>query len=858
MKSSKKVLAFALAAAMVVTAVPATNAQAASTAKLSAKKATVYSAGYKTVTVTTPKSWKSVKVTATSNKKSVATVKKTAAKKIKVTGVKPGTAKVTVKVTYKTSTKKSAKTKTKKLTYTMKVAKVGVALSGESAVAVGSTTKLTNTKKNSSRAKITYTSSDDSIATVAADGTVTGVKAGKATITAKITVGKDSAETTKDVEVKNVILDSVTPTEANKVVAIVKGNTKNLKKADFVVTGTETKATVAVTDISVDAKDATKVTLTLAAKLTDAKEYGVALDGITKTFVASDGKVDSISVDPVQIPYAEATEIDLLAKDTKGIIVNRMKWNNPDAGFSFTFTKYDGTLQGEKLYLNKIGSVAEGKITYTSSEYNADGTPKVKLEQPFTITAVDQATVNNYAVRLGKSTDKFDKLKDDNKLAVEDNGKVAFIKIKDANDKEVSDYSKYTVESSDKNILLLGSSSINNAKHYVDVKAVTTGTAYIIVKKDGKYCTSLPINVVAKREAASLTIDNAAFTLSNTTNIADDKVVTAKAKDQYGDDISIGANALSAECVYVDAKSGSAIKVSDVNGDTTKKYIDKTAADKIKFKGQVEPGTYTWTINLKVSDTKTLKQTVSVTVKKLDDTKTNISYALESSASEIDAVVKDDAENGDSSEATVQIALCKDGVKSNYQAVDYTVKKDGKVVTGAGLSVDGSIITAEKANGKTLKITAMSVTGSTATKLAAGTYEVTAEWTTSDSNGNSITNSQKTQIVVKDTQSGANAQVVNDGVSAATQTTVKNLAENTLKVVLGDTTYVNVNKGQEDKTLTITKVEGNTISASGDITTTPITSGAEVNISKITFTAETSSGVSYDYTVSVGRTVTNK
>lgn len=53
MKSSKKVLAFALAAAMVVTAVPATNAQAASTAKLSATKATVYSEGYKTVTVKT-------------------------------------------------------------------------------------------------------------------------------------------------------------------------------------------------------------------------------------------------------------------------------------------------------------------------------------------------------------------------------------------------------------------------------------------------------------------------------------------------------------------------------------------------------------------------------------------------------------------------------------------------------------------------------------------------------------------------------------------------------------------------------------------------------------------------------------
>ncbi len=44
----------------------------------------------------------------------------------------------------------------KKLTYTLKVAKVGVALSGDSVVAIGSTTKLTNTKKNSSRAKITF------------------------------------------------------------------------------------------------------------------------------------------------------------------------------------------------------------------------------------------------------------------------------------------------------------------------------------------------------------------------------------------------------------------------------------------------------------------------------------------------------------------------------------------------------------------------------------------------------------------------------------------------------------------------------------------------------------------------------
>ena len=141
-----------------------------------------------------------------------------------------------VKVTYKTSTKKSAKAKTKKLTYTLKVAKVGVALSGDSVVAIGSTTKLTNTKKNSSRAKITYTSSDDTIAKVdAATGVVTGVKAGKATITAKITVGKDSATTTKDVEVKNHVLSTVAQNKLTELKATVAGDTKNLKPTDFTV-----------------------------------------------------------------------------------------------------------------------------------------------------------------------------------------------------------------------------------------------------------------------------------------------------------------------------------------------------------------------------------------------------------------------------------------------------------------------------------------------------------------------------------------------------------------------------------------------------------------------------------------------
>ena len=73
MKTFKKVLASTLAAAMVVTALPVTPANAAATPKLSTTKAAAYVGQSKTIKVTTPKTWKSVKVKATTSKKSVAT-----------------------------------------------------------------------------------------------------------------------------------------------------------------------------------------------------------------------------------------------------------------------------------------------------------------------------------------------------------------------------------------------------------------------------------------------------------------------------------------------------------------------------------------------------------------------------------------------------------------------------------------------------------------------------------------------------------------------------------------------------------------------------------------------------------------
>ncbi len=79
--------------------------------------------------------------------------------------------------------------------------------------------------------------------------------------------------------------------------------------------------------------------------------------------------------------------------------------------------------------------------------------------------------------------------------------------------KEVSDsvYNKYTVESSDKSVLMLDSNTItvdSNKTRSVVLKGAKVGTAYLLFKdRDNKIVGSVAIDVVAKREVASITLD---------------------------------------------------------------------------------------------------------------------------------------------------------------------------------------------------------------------------------------------------------------------------------------------------------------------------------------------------------------
>ena len=863
MKSSKKVLAFALAAAMVVTAVPATNAQAASTAKLSATKATVYSEGYKTVTVKTPKSWKSVKVTATSSKKSVATVKKTAAKKIKVTGVKPGTAKVTVKVTYKTSTKKNAKAKTKKLTYTMKVAKASVALSGESAVAVGSTTKLTTTKKASSRAKITYTSSDDTIATVSEDGTVKGVKAGKATIKATLKIGKDTATATQEVEVKNYVLSTVAQNKLTELTATVAGDTKNLKASNFTVKSEATNVVYPVSKVTVDSKDASKVTLTLFSELKDAATYDVTLDGITKTFVASDGKVASIALDKATIPYATETEVKLVSKDANGVVVKELKYGEADASYDFTInTNGNGYTNGSKLYLNKVGDTATAEITYKTGKYDQNGKPEGNIgPNKVTITASAQSEINNFAVRIDDSAKKFDKAKDTNKIAVNET-KAAMFKIQNADNQEISDYSKYTFESSDKSVLMLADNKVSATYNSIEITALKNGTAYILVKKDDKVVGSVAIDIVAERAVATLELDKYDVTLSK--NLASDsKTVNVTLKDQYGDKWSGDYN-LNIECLSTDAKDSNnkTLAAKDVNGVTYYNTVAKTDK-KVTFVNSAAKGNYVYKISYKKDNKEIAAKTVSVAVKQTDSTKIS-AYRLDVDNSNVD--MKVDNDNKDTKTINVKMIGVADGVdKTVVSDAKYTVKKaDGTVIFagkyGAETTTNAAITV--KADG-VLEVTPVKVTTTSGSALAtkqldAGTYTVIAEKEVTE-NTSTKTVTISTQFTLSDSQAKAEVEVKNEKVDA---NTVGSMLADAIIVTFDGKTYTSVSGiTDKDGALEIgeVKVKKNS-TGSKELTGANISvaSGDYFNVTKLTVKVQVADGVYTFVSVSVPGAITAK
>ena len=600
-----------------------------------------------------------------------------------------------VKVTYKTSTKKNAKAKTKKLTYTLKVAKVGVALSGDSVVAIGSTTKLTNTKKNSSRAKITYTSSDDSIATVAADGTVTGVKAGKATITAKITVGKDSATTTKDVEVKKAILTAVKQSKANQLAATVVGDTKDLKATDFTITNTATNATVPVKAVSVNKTDKTKVTIDTFVDMKDAKEYNVVFDGTTQKFTATDGTVANVGLTRLQVPAAEKTEVKAQSLDANGVVIGEFPITNANSAkgqVSTELTISKGYAEDTGVYLPAVGDTMNVKLTYHTGTFGTDGNETGKIEQTFTITAVDPSLVNyNFQVTIADNTPAWSatsfKANNDVKIGAVKN---AYFCILKDDGTEISNYGDYSVESADKTKLLVTNTPLSKASGTsakvgsvaVPVNGVSEGLTYIEIKKDDKVVGTVAVNVKAKPVATSVDLDKTTVTVVRGKTVTESAI--AVIKDQYNVDMTVDSAKI--ECIGAPddaSKTAAASALPTITPSGKKATI--SVAGNFASTASFKKGSYTYKVTLKNGD-KELTRSFTVT---LVETAATQAYELKFNQNKVNTTIGTGTVTESDYDITVDVAEMANGGALDTLAASTPVKYTVKTSAGKTIAVVG-------------------------------------------------------------------------------------------------------------------------------------------------------------------------
>ena len=677
-----------------------------------------------------------------------------------------------VKVTYKTSTKKSAKTKTKKLTYTMKVAKASVALSGDSVVAVGDTTTLTTTKKASKRATITYTSSDDSIATVSEDGTVKGVKAGKATITATLKIGKDTATATQDVEVKNVILKSVAQKKASQIVATFAGDTSKLDKKDITITNTANNVVYPVKAISV-AADKKTVKIDTYSEMNDAKEYSVKYDGTEVTFTATDGTVTDVGVSTTTIVKGTAgTEVKAQFLDKNQVVVKEFTLSDAsnDGSVDFNFTENKGYTDGNKLVLLNVGDTATAEVTYHTNKYDqTTGAETGKITKKFTITAVeDDATLSNFNYTINAKNTQVNwniDVKTDNKLAVKDTA-YAFFYIKNSSDADVT--SQYSVESSDKSVLLLDKTPLTSAGDAkgstgVAVTGVKAGTAYInVLNSDGKVVKSLPVIVQETRKLTNLKFD--AMTVNNNATGSSRQLLTSdsetiKAYDQYESQISISTvdnEVLSAPSAETNHKKGTTN--FPVTYTTTGSMITVNASGLAEGSYQVKLTAHT--TDGKCDTNATVSRVLTVNVVNVTDTPSTASYRLSVSDQKADLAIASDAVAADFANKAISTSV------SEYQ-------KGAKVsvVSNAAITIknpDGKVV---GQNGSMSLYSLNSTVNAyeLATDIKAGTYSVSATATIGG-----VDKKFNTTFVLDNTQTKAIAKI--DTKAASSQTATRNAA----------------------------------------------------------------------------------
>lgn len=582
----------------------------------------------------------------------------------------------------KVTAKKAGKSVKKTLTFKATVKNPTITMNGDAELLIGATTSCKATVKPN--AKVTYTSSDDAIATVDANGSVKGVKAGKVTITAAAKVGTKTVKATKDIVVKNGITEFKATTP--KKLTVKFAGEVTLTKDNFTVTGGN-NAKVAVKSITFDATK-TIATVELYSALTTAKKYTVTVKNGEDTYTAD---VDFVRGEVAKI---EAADQSVLA-DATGTNPQAIKYTVYDEnGLDVTD---DTTVAFESNVVINNGkiSLANGVMAIVTVVYTNPKTGAQIKSGSFKVTGANSVAASIDAINVVATSKKVTDAKKwpatvNTTIAKGTTGTMVQVLYTDnfGNKAIASDASD--IVSLDPNVLV-----VNKANGVITT--VSEGTAQIKVTKDGKEA-YFTITVTAALKATSLKTDDTRVLKASLTNPSVNKAtVKVNVLDQNGNKFNTGLN------VTYKLLSGTNVTV---DGSTFAVNATKTVA---AGAGIVVNATTAGTAIFQVSSEGVSSIIVNVTIYAADPVVTG--YSLTGVKATMDINDKYDADANTTS----------DNTSVSVKAIN----KDGFVVDGTDAAVSGAAITVKKGNEVKATTTGAALTINAET-LGEGDYTILA------------------------------------------------------------------------------------------------------------------------------------
>ena len=802
----KKSLASTLALAMVATAMPGafTTASAAKAPALNKTSKTLYinenAVGNK-YDFNIKNKVSGSKYSWTTSNKSIAKVN---SKGLTTPGTKTGEATISCKITLPTK-----KTKTLKATVTVKenATKVWVKNAPEKEIGIGEKAYDFNSGfSTASGAKATdyrMWEIDEATNTAGAtidkkSGVVTTTKAGEFKVRVRAYQNKEklAANDTVDSEwltVKVVSsVKSVAQTATNKVAVTFDDNMKDVVKADnFAIKNKATNVVSAVKDVTFS-EDGKVVSVETFATFADNATYVLTYGDKEFDFATSIGEVATIEVSTSTVVENKETEIKYVLKNANGVDITDAKKSTVTLE---EVENNDGWLNGNKITIFKKGSTAKIKVTYHTYQYDAAGKEEGAVSTEAVITAVEEtaATIGAYKnyVITDKSSVNFDKVTANQNVIAVGETRNLFLK---AVDSENNDVTGLTFESGNEDVLLVST----NGDH-AELTAVKEGSTVVVVKNEkGTVLWTLPVVIKAERKANSISLAKSSVTLVSNTDIATEKV-EVKIKDQHNDDYAVAGNF--AEPVAVKSYTNGPIVKIDAT-ETNKISIDASTAD---------AGTYQYKVAL-TNDANKLT-VLTVIVKEKPSTPVS-AYKFELSTNTVDTIVDEDTTATKSVDVKVLGYASGLAVENAQATITVTGPNNYKETYENNFSFDY-----------------VTVSNGTITKLAKGTYTITAE-----KDGKTIA---KTAIVVSDTQVAPTVKLNSTTYSAST------IDDATVLAAMQANTTVKNAAGVELKT------------ADSIVDVEYTKNGSSVYVKSVTIAEKFGTNV-FKHTVSVGRTITIK